>query len=164
MAGTGGRRGPQEVVQGFGFDALDAPCRRPATYRLCMSMSMRTRSVTWLPVVAWAGLIFYLSAQPNLRFEQDATLDFIVRKAGHMGVFGVLALLLWWALTGTTRVRPAWAWACAIALAYAATDELHQGFTAGRHPSVTDVGIDGVGIAIAVLVGLAILRRRRRPR
>jgi len=128
-------------------------------------MSMRTRSVTWLPVVAWAGLIFYLSAQPNLRFEQDATLDFIVRKAGHMGVFGVLALLLWWALSGTTtRVRPAWAWAGAIALAYAATDELHQAFTAGRHPALTDVGIDGVGIAIAVLVGLAILRRRRRPR
>jgi VanZ family protein len=127
-----------------------------------MSMSMRTRSLTWLPAVACAGLIFALSAQPNLRFEQDATLDFVVRKAGHMGVFGVLALLLWWALSGTTRLRPAWAWAGAVALAYAATDEFHQGFTAGRHPAVTDVGIDGLGIVLAVLVGLAVVRRRPR--
>jgi VanZ family protein len=127
-----------------------------------MSMSMRTRSLTWLPVLAWAAFIFYLSAQPNLRFEQDPTLDFVVRKAGHMGVFGVLALLVWWALSSTTRRRPAWAWAGALALAYAATDEVHQGFTAGRHPAVTDVGIDGVGIALALLVGLALVRGRRR--
>jgi VanZ family protein len=127
-----------------------------------MSMSMRTRSLFWLPVLAWAAFIFYLSAQPNLRFEQDATLDFIVRKLGHMGVFGVLALLLWWALSATTPLRPAWVWAAVVALAYAASDELHQGFTAGRHPAVTDVGIDGVGIGIAVLVGLAVVRGRRR--
>ena len=129
-----------------------------------MSMSMRIRAVAWLPVLAWAAFIFALSAQPNLRFEQDATLDFVVRKAGHMGVFGVLALLLWAALAGTTRLRPAWAWAGAFALAYAASDELHQGFTAGRHPAVTDVGIDGVGIGLALLVGLAVIGRRRRAR
>jgi VanZ family protein len=140
--------------------------KRPDAYRLGMTMSMRTRSLTWLPVLAWAGLIFYLSAQPNLRFEQDATLDFIVRKAGHMGVFGVLALLLWWALSATMRLRPApaIAWAGALALAYAATDEVHQGFTAGRHPALTDVGIDGIGIVVVLLVGLAGIRRRQRAR
>jgi VanZ family protein len=126
-----------------------------------MSMSMRSRLLTWLPVLAWAGLIFALSAQPNLRFEQDATLDFIVRKLGHMGIFGILALLLWRALSTTTRLRPAMAWAGAAALAYAASDEFHQGFTAGRHPAMTDVGIDGIGIVVALLVGLAAVRGRR---
>jgi hypothetical protein len=46
------------------------------------------------PVIAWAGLIFAFSAQPNLRFVADASLDFLARKAGHMAVFGILALLL----------------------------------------------------------------------
>ena len=49
----------------------------------------------WAPAIAWAGLIFAFSAQPNLRFVPDEGLDFLVRKAGHMGIFGILALLLW---------------------------------------------------------------------
>ena len=51
--------------------------------------------LAWLPAIAWAGLIFVFSAQPNLRFVPDEGLDFLVRKAGHMGIFGILALLLW---------------------------------------------------------------------
>ena len=50
--------------------------------------SGRRRVVAWLPVIAWAGLIFAFSAQPNLRFVPDQNLDFLVRKAGHMAVFG----------------------------------------------------------------------------
>ena len=59
----------------------------------------------WLPVVAWAGLIFALSAQADLTFVPDQDLDLVVRKLGHMAVFGVLALLIWRALAGTTRWR-----------------------------------------------------------
>jgi VanZ family protein len=116
-------------------------------------------------VVAWAALIFVASAQPNLRFVGDDVLDFVVRKAGHMAVFGVLALLLWRALAATTLVHPAVAWAAVLALLYAASDEVHQGFVAGRHPAATDVVIDGIGIALALLVGTAVVRRRaaRRP-
>ena len=36
-------------------------------------------------------------------------------------------------------------------VAYAATDELHQHFVAGRHASPIDVGIDAVGVALGVL-------------
>ena len=88
----------------------------------------------WAPVVVWAALIFVLSAQPDLRFVPDAALDFVVRKLGHMGVFGILALLSWRALAGTTAWRRPGAWAFALAVLYAATDELHQGLVAGRHP------------------------------
>lgn len=49
--------------------------------------------LTWLPVVVWAGLIFALSATPNLRVAQSDLVDFVVRKAGHMAAFGILALL-----------------------------------------------------------------------
>ena len=116
--------------------------------------------VSWLPAIAWAGVIFAFSAQPNLRFVPDAGLDFIVRKAGHMGVFGILALLAWWALAETTTWRWPWAWALGSSVLYAMTDEFHQGFVAGRHPSVVDVGIDATGALIAVAV-VSLIRSRR---
>jgi len=121
----------------------------------------RRRVVAWLPVVAWAGVIFALSAQPNLRFVPDAGVDFLVRKAGHMGVFGILALLLWRAVGATTALRRPWAWALAVTILYAITDELHQGFVAGRHPSPVDVGIDAAGALVAVVV-VGVVRVKRR--
>lgn len=114
----------------------------------------------WAPVVAWAALIFALSAQPDLRFVPDAGLDFVVRKVGHMGVFGILALLLRRALAGTTAWRRPEAWAFALAVLYAATDELHQGIVAGRHLSALDVAIDAVG-ALITLAAAGRIRSRR---
>jgi VanZ family protein len=118
------------------------------------------RVAAWLPVIAWAGLIFAFSAQPNLRFVPDQNLDFLIRKAGHMGVFGILALLLWRGVATTTAWRGPWAWALALAILYAITDEFHQGFVAGRHESAVDVGIDAAGALIAV-VAVGIVRARR---
>jgi VanZ family protein len=90
----------------------------------------------------------------------DQNLDFLIRKAGHMAVFGILALLLWRALATTTVWRRPWAWALALAVLYAATDEFHQGFVAGRHESAVDVGIDAAGAIIAV-AAVSLLRSRR---
>jgi VanZ family protein len=103
----------------------------------------------WLPVLAWAGLIFAFSATSNLRFTPEPASDFLVRKAGHMFVFGVLAVLLWRALASSS-VRRAMLWSLALAVLYAASDEFHQSFTAGRHPSPVDVGIDSVGVLLAL--------------
>jgi VanZ like family. len=114
--------------------------------------------IAWGAVTAWAGLIFFLSAQPDLRFAPDAGLDFIVRKVGHMGVFGIQALLLWRALT-TRILRNPWAWAVVLTILYAATDELHQSVVLGRHPSGVDVAIDAAGALIAVAVARSLTRR-----
>jgi len=116
--------------------------------------------LAWLPAIAWAGLIFAFSAQPDLRFAPDEDLDFVVRKAGHMAVFGILALLLWRAVAATTAWRRPRARALALAVLYATTDELHQGFVAGRHPSAVDVAIDAAGALIAV-VAVALIWSRR---
>ena len=118
------------------------------------------RVLAWAPAIAWAGLIFAFSAQPNLRFAPDEGLDFLVRKAGHMVAFGILALLLWRAMAGTTAWRRPWAWALTLAVLYAASDELHQGFVAGRHPAAVDVGIDSAGALLAV-VAVGLIRSRR---
>ena len=120
----------------------------------------------WLPAVAWAGLIFAFSDQANLRFVPDEGLDFVVRKLGHMAVFGVLALLLWRALAMTTALRRPWAWALALTVLYAITDEFHQSFVAGRNASMRDVGIDAVGALVAVAIGGVVVpwwRRRAGP-
>lgn len=109
-------------------------------------------------------MIFVLSAQPDLRFTPDDSLDFVIRKAGHMAAFGLLALLLWWALAATTVWPRAWLLALALAVAYAVTDELHQGAVSGRHASGVDVGIDATGAAVAIAIaGLIVARRGRRP-
>jgi VanZ family protein len=117
----------------------------------------------WLPVVVWAGLIFTFSAQSDLRFAQADAVDFVVRKAGHMLVFGVLAVLLWRALT-SSGIDRAIVWSLALTAAYAGSDEFHQSFTTGRHASPVDVGIDSAGALIALLVLVAWLRLRVRGR
>jgi VanZ family protein len=88
--------------------------------------------------------------------------DFVVRKAGHMFVFGVLAVLVWRALE-SSAVRHAIAWSWVLTVAYAASDEFHQSFTAGRHPSPVDVGIDSFGALLFLLALTLWLRNRRAP-
>jgi VanZ family protein len=131
-----------------------------------MSSEPRSRSygrwaLAWAPVGAWAALIFLASAQSDLVFVPDATLDLIVRKLGHAAVFGILALLLWRAFAMTTRVRRPWAWALALAILYAISDEVHQGGVSGRYPSPVDVAIDAAGALFAVAIVGSVLRRRR---
>ena len=116
----------------------------------------------WLMVAALAAVIFALSATPHLRIAQAADLDFILRKAGHMAAFGILAVLLWRALT-LSAIRRAMALSLILTIAYAASDEFHQSFTAGRNASPVDVSIDSAGALIA-LVALAVwlhMRARR---
>ena len=123
--------------------------------------SRRARALFWLLVVIWAGLIFALSATPDLRVAPTADLDFVLRKAGHMGAFGVLAVLLWRALA-SSAVRRALVWSWFLTVLYAASDEFHQLFTAGRHGSPLDVGIDSVGALIALLLLVVWLHLRAR--
>ena len=103
--------------------------------------SSRTLSL-WVPVVLWAGVIFALSSIPSLGTGLG-TWDYVLRKGAHMTEYALLGALLMRALE---REVPAFL----AALAYAASDELHQHFVHGRHAAPVDVAIDAVGI----LVGL----------
>jgi VanZ family protein len=108
----------------------------------------RTLSL-WLPVVAWAALIFALSSIPHLGTGLG-TWDTILRKCAHAAEYAVLAALLLRAIGNV----PA---AFLLAVAYAASDEFHQTFVRGRHGSPYDVLIDAAGAAI----GLTAWRRLR---
>jgi VanZ family protein len=128
--------------------------------RLRPAHALRPLLFGWLPAITWAGLIFALSAQPNQRFAPDARMGFVTRKAGYTAVFGILTLQLSRAVAGTTAWRRPWAAALGLAVLYAITDEVHQGFVAGRHESAVDVGIDATGALIAV-VAMGLVRSRR---
>ena len=98
----------------------------------------------WLPVVAWAGLIFALSSISDLGTGLG-TWDLVLRKAAHAAEFAVLGFLLLRAL-GREVV------ALALGIAYAVSDELHQHFVPGRQGSVLDVALDSLGVAAGVYV------------
>ncbi len=113
-----------------------------------------------LAVLAWCALIFAASDRPDLRVSDDDAVDFVLRKLAHIAVFGVLALLVLWAVRAEgaplrTAVPVAWF----ATLAYAVSDEWHQTFVPGRVGHASDVAIDMVGATIA----LAIAARRLRP-
>lgn len=105
----------------------------------------------WLPVLVWAGLIFYFSSIPHLRITESPW-DLVLRKIAHMVVFGVLALLLSRALAGTRRwnARRVYLFALFGTILYAFSDELHQHFVTGRTASLMDVGFDSLGTWIAL--------------
>jgi VanZ family protein len=103
-----------------------------------------SRALThWLPVVAWAALIFALSAIPSLGTGLG-TWDLILRKCAHMTEYAVLAFLL---ARAFGREAPA----LVVGVLYAVSDEVHQAFVSGRHASPIDVAIDTVGVLLGLL-------------
>src|SRR5688572_5012246 len=97
------------------------------------------------PPLLLMGLIFFLSAQPDLNSGLGIW-DTILRKLAHMTEFGLLWLLWWRALGYRGKAVPA-----LIAVAYAVIDELHQSTVEDRHGSPVDVLIDSAGVALAIL-------------
>jgi VanZ family protein len=112
----------------------------------------RSRALTvWLPVVAWAAIIFALSSVPSLSTGLG-TWDTVLRKGAHVTEYAILGALLYRALK---REAPA----LAAGIAYAATDELHQHFVRGRHASPVDVAIDALGVTVGMLAWLRLRER-----
>ena len=97
----------------------------------------------WLPVVAWAALIFALSSVPDLGTGLGGW-DLVLRKLAHAAEYAVLGALLLRALGSELP-------ALAAGVAYAISDELHQHFVAGRRGAPLDVLIDAVGVGIGIL-------------
>lgn len=109
-----------------------------------MRLPTRRRITAWGPVALWAGLIFGLSSIPDLG-TGPGTWDLVLRKIAHAAEYAVLALLL---LRAVERKGPA----AAVAIAYAASDEIHQAFVPGRQAALRDVFIDAAGVLLGIYV------------
>jgi VanZ family protein len=109
---------------------------------------MKKNLLRWLPAVLVMAIIFVLSNTPGNKLPNFGQEDYIVKKLGHMTGYAILALAYWYGL-GFDGKRT-WL-AVLLAVLYAVTDEFHQIFIPGRHPSWVDVIIfDGIGASIGI--------------
>ena len=138
---------------------------------------MKRKVISWLLVILWMSLIFYLSHQVaeessslsggitdqivemidrvvgiDLDFNFDAA-NHIIRKNAHFFIYLVLGVLVLNALrsSGLKGTR-AIAFALLICLVYAISDEVHQLFVAGRGGQLKDVVIDSCGSTLGIFI------------
>ena len=126
----------------------------------------------WVPVVLWAGLIFYFSTEqfaspqksgllaavlnslfPGISADWVDWAHLVLRKLGHLTEYFVFSVLLLRALRhnhGGLTVRHV-AWSVLFVLLYAASDEFHQAFVPSRTASINDVLIDVLGGIFGIL-------------
>lgn len=116
----------------------------------------------WGPSVLWMGLIFLLSSRSTLPGPDDPFWNILLKKVGHFVVYGALAWLYARALHRGAPWTSKKVWlAWGMAVLYAVSDEVHQGFVPGRNPRVTDVLIDAAGAATLLLLARAVRESRR---
>ena len=102
----------------------------------------------WFPALFFMVVIFTFSAQPSDNLPSFSGWDYFIKKTGHAVGYGLLALSYFHFLKyDQKRYWLAWL----LALAFSATDELHQAFVPTRHASITDVLIfDNLGALFAL--------------
>jgi VanZ family protein len=101
-----------------------------------------------------SGLFLELMAWLNIdrAIIEAYNLKFYVRKLAHMTEYFILYLLLF------RLCKHYFSWPQALwitwllTVGYAGTDEFHQTFIEGRTGTIVDVGIDGLGAALALLL------------
>ena len=95
-------------------------------------------------------------------------IEHIIRKLAHFSIYTVVGILLM-SLMSTYDLKQSKRIGISIGIGavYAISDEIHQSFTPGRSPQVTDVLIDscgvifGIGIVI-VIIGITIYKKYKK--
>jgi VanZ family protein len=157
---------------------------------------MKLKYISWLPAIGIMGAIFWFSSKTaelsqesslsisiviyNLYDKMEssalkglekldllAIIDHIVRKSAHFTEYAFLSASIAFHFTVWKKSISYRTWLpVLIAGLYAATDEFHQTFVAGRSGQVSDVLLDTAGAAAGVLVYsilyLLILRHRKK--
>jgi hypothetical protein len=131
-----------------------------------------TLALRWGPALAWMVLIFAASSLSSEALESagsakaSRSAPIVVNQVtAHLIEFGVLAALLYRALSYRKGLFVQWVVVVVATTAYGASDEFHQSFVPGRYPSWLDIGFDTVGAILGSSAVLAWiwLRRRVRP-
>lgn len=107
--------------------------------------------VRMLPAAWLMATIWWLSDRSDFPQPPGLTTE-IWSILAHLGLYGLLGLLIYWALDLNTRLlnRERIFYAVAIATAYGVLDEFHQHFVPGRNFSVMDMMVNLVGAMLAV--------------
>ncbi len=103
-------------------------------------------------VIAWMGLIFWLSSFHTLPKTAPGIGD-IQNVLGHFGAYGILAALVFWMLSPLVRSSQSrTVITMVVVLAYGISDEFHQSFVPGRTPDIKDILVDVIGAACMLVV------------
>ena len=145
---------------------------------------MKIKILSWSLVILWMGLIFFFSHQPatessklssgiteaivdvvniiapdNDLISNQESINFIIRKGAHFGVYLILGLLVYKGLIySNISKHKVIILAVLICILYAISDEIHQLFISGRSGQVSDVLLDSAGGLVGVLLMNAIRR------
>ena len=121
-------------------------------------------ALCWSALLAWIGLIWYLSSRPSVSSVGSDTWDFVLRQGGHLVLHALLALLAWRAavLAWGNRIGLLVAWS--LSIPHAILDELYQNRLPGWDANLEDVAYDLVGVVAALLVVWLWQRRRGEER
>ncbi len=116
-----------------------------------LTKKLKYVTIYWAPVVIWAGVIYYLSAQPGLSIATGPA-DFWTRKPAHIAEYALLSALIYRALSKTTKIKKLFIYTFIFTLLYAISDEIHQHFVINRTGKITDVLFDTAGTLLGILI------------
>jgi len=122
---------------------------------------LSARHLWWfVPALAYAGLIFWLSHQPNpVPWLPQAwwTWDKLLHAVEYAGLAALL--VLGFTHLGTMGLRRAALLSILLAAAYGGIDELHQALVPGRDASWLDWAADLSGAVVGGILAVPFLRR-----
>jgi len=119
-----------------------------------------SKFLRWIPALIMMMIIFISSATASANLPNYGLWDTLVKKGGHMLGYGLLSFCYWYAFNFDEKKR----WPTLfLTLLYAASDEIHQSFTPGRHPSPVDVlFFDGGGAVLSLYITTWVLKWKNR--
>jgi VanZ family protein len=115
----------------------------------------------WIPVIIYAGLIFYISDQPSLGIPSEISLFDPKHVTLHVLEYLPLGLLAARAASktkGLARYNTI-NFSAALGVFYGLTDEAHQYFVPGRTASLWDVFADTAGVLLGLMLWSFMSRR-----
>ncbi len=135
-------------------------------------MNKNKKMISWIMLIAWMGIIFFMSHQPgevsssqselvlkifsflgielNQYFGELATL--VIRKTAHFSEYLILFLFAYNVSRFYFTTKKARLYSIIFVFLYASTDEFHQYFIPGRNMVFKDVLIDTSGGVIGYLI------------
>lgn len=101
-----------------------------------------------------------IQEKPEQEKEQILSrIESVVRKIAHFSIYTVVGFLLM-ALFSTYKLEEMnrFSYSLIIGVVYASSDEIHQCFTPGRGPQVTDIIIDTMGVLLGILLVMLVIK------
>ncbi len=106
----------------------------------------------WGPVFLYCSLIVYLSSQSYPDLHVPSFLFGLSDKLVHAVEYGILAILVYRAVSPMKKTLGRTGLAFLFAVAFGISDEIHQWFVPQRHADIWDIVADALGAALFIVI------------